>query len=106
MMIKSQKGTLPNASEQSVVQESMGDKAEFMDLMDIYSVIDEKKDDNEFISYLGAHPIKDAVTKSDDKVMYCQMINMTYGELPQGKLLSTEGKRQQSPEDSINKDNN
>ena len=99
-----------SASEQSIVQESMGDKAEFMDLMDlmdIYSMIDEEKDDDELISYLGAmHPIKEVVTKSNDKVIYCQMMNTTYGELPQGKLLPTESKGQQSPEDSIDKDDN
>ena len=63
----------------------MDDKAEFMDLMDIYSMIDEEKDDDELISYLGVmHPIKEAVTKLDDKVIYCQMMNTTYGELPRG----------------------
>ena len=82
------------------------DESEFMDLMDIYSVIDEEGADDELVGYLGAmHPIKDTVMGLDNEIIYCQVMNATYRELPQWQPISMEDKGQQVPEGSTSEDN-
>ena len=82
------------------------DESRFMDLMDIYSVIDEEEDDDELIGYLGAmHLIKDTLTGSDNKIVYCRVMNTTYRELPQRQPISVEDKGQQVPEGLTGEDN-
>ena len=82
------------------------DKSGFMDLMDIYSVINEEEDDDELVGYLGTmHPIEDTVTGLDDEIVYCRAMNATYRELPQWQPISVEDKGQQVPKGSTGKDN-
>ena len=82
------------------------DKSRFMNLMDIYSVIDKEEDDDELIGYLGAmHPIKDTVMGLDDEIVYCRAINATYRELSQWQLIFVEDKGQQVPKGSTGEDN-
>ena len=73
--------------------EHVVDESKFMDLMDIYSVIDKEGDDDELVGYLGAmHPIKDTAMGSDDEIVYCKAMNATYGELPQWQPIFVEDK--------------
>ena len=76
-------------------QDPVGNKPELMDLMDLYSMIDKEDNDNELVGYLRAmHPIEDTVMGSDDEIIYCRAMNMTYGELPQQQSISVDDKGQ------------
>ena len=92
--IRESDGDHPNAEEQTgSLQDPVGDKPEFMDLMDLYSMIDEEGEDDELIGYLGAmHPIECTVTGSDDEIVYCRVMNAIYGELPQQQPISVDDK--------------
>ena len=76
-------------------QDPVGDEPKFMDLIDIYLVINEEEDDNELVGYLGAiHPIKGTVTGLDDEIVYCRAMNVIYRELPQQQLIPMDDKGQ------------
>ena len=82
------------------LQDPVGDEPKLMDLMDLYSVINEEEDDDELVGYLEAMlPTKDTVMGSDDEIVYCREMNMTYRELPQQQPISVDDKGQQVPED-------
>ena len=92
--VKESDGDHPNAEELTgSPQDPVGDEPEFMDLMDLYSVIDEEGEDDELVGYLGAmHPIECTVTGSDDKIVYCRAMNTIYGKLPQQQPISVDDK--------------
>ena len=100
--IRESDGDHPNTEEQTEsLQDPVGNEPELMDLMDLYSVIDEEGEDDELIGYLGAmHPIElETVSGSDDEIVYCRMMDATCGDLPQ--LLSADSRRTRLPEDVI-----
>ena len=67
------------------LQNPVGNEPELMDLMDLYSVINEEGEDNELIGYLGAtHPIEETVSGLDDEIIYCRVIDTTCGTCPKG----------------------
>ena len=86
----------PNAEEQTgSPQDPVGDEPEFMDLIDIYLVINEEEDDDELVGYLGAmHPIKGTVMGSDDEIIYCRAMDAIYRELPQQQPIPMDDKGQ------------
>ena len=94
--VRESDGDHPNAEEQTgSPQDPVGDEPEFMDLIDIYLVIDEEEDDNELIRYLRAmHPIEGTVMGLDDEIIYCRAMNMIYRELPQQKPIHVDDKGQ------------
>ena len=73
---KKPEGDHPDAKGQmEELPEHVVDKSEFMNLMDIYSVIDEEEDDDELVGYLGAmHPIEDTVMGLDNEIVYCRAV--------------------------------
>ena len=99
--IRESDGDHPNTEEQTESpQDPVGDKPELMDLMDLYSVIDEEGEDDELVGYLGAmQPIEETISGSDDEIIYCRAMDATCGDLPQ--LLSADSRRTQLPEDAI-----
>ena len=73
----------------------MRNKPELMDLMDLYFMIDEEGKDNKLIRNLGAmHPIEETVTGLDDEIIYCRVMDVIYGELPQQQPIPVDDKRQ------------
>ena len=105
--VRESDGDHPNAEEQTgSPQDLAGDEPKFMDLMDIYLVINEEEDDNELVGYLRAmHPIEGTVMGSDNEIIYCRVINTIYRELPQQQLIPVDDKGQQVPKYSIGEDN-
>ena len=98
--VRESDGDHPNTKELTgSPQDPVGDEPEFMDLMDLYSVIDKKGKDNKLVRYLGVmHPIECTMTESDDEIVYCRAMNTIYGELPQQQPISVDDKGQQVPE--------
>ena len=92
--VRESDGDHPNMEEQTESpQDPVGDEPEFMDLMDLYSVINKEGEDDKLVGYLGAmHPIECTVTGSDDEIVYCRAMNAIYGELPQQQLISVDDK--------------
>ena len=99
--IRESDGDHPNTEEQTEsLQDPVGDEPELMDLMDLYSMINEEGEDNELVRYLGAmHPIEETISGSDDEIVYCRAMDATCGDLPQ--LLSADSRRTRLPEDAI-----
>ena len=104
--IRESDGDHPNTEEQTgSLQDPVGDEPELMDLMDLYSVVNEEGEDNELVRYLRAmHPIEETVLGSDNEIVYCRVMNTTCGDLPQ--LLSADNRGTRPPEDVISKCNN
>ena len=105
--VKESDGDHPNAEELTgSPQDPVGNEPEFMDLMDLYSVIDEEGEDDELVGYLGAmHPIECTVMESDNEIVYCRVMNVIYGELPQQQPISVDDKGRQVPKGSTGKYN-
>ena len=84
----------PNTEEQTGgLQDPVGNEPKLMDLMDLYSVIDEEGEDDKLVGYLRAmHPIKETISGSDNEIVYCRAMDATCGDLPQGKLLSADNR--------------
>ena len=99
--IRESDGDHPNTEEQTEsLQNPVGDEPELMNLMDLYSVIDEEGEDDELVGYLGAmHPIEETVSGSDDEIVYCRAMDATCRDLPQ--LLSADSRRTWLPKDVI-----
>ena len=91
--IRESDGDHLNTEEQTESpQDPVGNKPKLMDLMDLYSVIDEEGEDDELIKYLGAmHSIKETISGLDDEIVYCRAMDATCGDLPQ--LLSADSRR-------------
>ena len=103
--IRESDGDHPNTEEQTESpQNPVGDKPELVDLMDLYSVIDEEGEDDELVGYLGAmHPIEETISGLDDEIVYCRAMDATCGDQPQ--LLSADSRRTRLPEDAIDDHN-
>ena len=103
--IRESDGDHPNTEEQTEsLQDPVGDKPELMDLMDLYSVINEEGEDDELVGYLGAmHPIEETISGLDDEIVYGRAMDATCGDLPQ--LLSADSRRTRLLKDMIGNHN-
>ena len=103
--IRESDGDHPNTDEQTESpQDPVGDEPELMDLMNLYSMIDEEGEDDELVGYLGAmHPIEETISELDDEIVYCRAMDATCGDLPQ--LLSADSRRARLPENTISDHN-
>ena len=103
--IRESDGDHPNTEEQTESpQNPVGDEPKLMDLMDLYSVINEEGEDDELVGYLGAmHPIEETISGSGDEIIYCRAMDATCGDQPQ--LLSADSRRTWLPEDAIDDHN-
>ena len=101
--VRENDGDHPNTEEQiGGLQDPVGDKPEFMDLMDLHSMINEEGENDELIGYLR---IEEIVTGLDNEIIYCRAMDTIYKELPQWKSIPVNDKGQQVPKGSIGKDN-